>query len=227
MKTCATVRRMCWRMSWRRHCNGKWQSQAYKGRLLRPWRLPATCPRAITFEEREAAAADEAAVKARMHQSRNLSLPTPFTGNVKPADPVACADWLSWLPVQAPILRMPAFDSCWLYRLCLWKFPQWLYSRPHHTHRVQNWIWWITWKADGNHPPQWYQGCHHCPHGGSMLRRYWKCHETRPPGQREIHSGGRLWPGGRMEAWYGSLVWQTSTMVISFHIENKKICLKN
>ena len=33
-----------------------------------------TCPTgAITFEEREAAAYDEAAVKARMHQSRNLS----------------------------------------------------------------------------------------------------------------------------------------------------------
>ena len=33
-----------------------------------------TCPTgAITFEEREAAAYDEAAVKARMHQNRNLS----------------------------------------------------------------------------------------------------------------------------------------------------------
>lgn len=55
-----------------------------------------TCPTgAITFEEREAAAYDEAAVKARMHQSRNLSpsdAPPSQGMSGKPADPVACAD---------------------------------------------------------------------------------------------------------------------------------------
>ena len=54
-----------------------------------------TCPTgAITFEEREAAAYDEAAVKPVCTRTGTCPLPTPPSQRMsgKPSDPVACAD---------------------------------------------------------------------------------------------------------------------------------------
>ena len=66
-----------------------------------------TCPTgAITFEEREAAAYDEAAVKARMHQSRNLSPSDALLHKGCPESRLT--QWpvqIKLAPVQAPYFK--------------------------------------------------------------------------------------------------------------------------
>ena len=88
MKTCATDAAHVLTHVMKAHCNGRCKARLIKDDYCDGLGdcLP-TCPTgATTFEEREAAAYDEAAVKARMHQSRNLSpSDAPFTENVRKA----------------------------------------------------------------------------------------------------------------------------------------------
>lgn len=66
-----------------------------------------TCPTgAITFEEREAAAYDEAAVKARMHQSRNLSpSDAPLHRECRESRLTQWPVQIKLAPVQAPYFK--------------------------------------------------------------------------------------------------------------------------
>ena len=173
------------------------------------------CPTgAITFEQREAAPYNEAAVQAaRQHKTAHTPgcpgsapkamhvCPGSMAKALHPAEagesaPTTAPSQLRQWPVQIKLVPVnaPYFDGarlliaadCTAYAYAAFHER---FIRAHHAGGLpQAGRRRLQREADRHHPQQRHSRGHRCAHGGALLRRAGKCRQARLAGVRQVHS---------------------------------------